>query len=154
MPVKVVVTNRKAFHEYNIIETVEAGIALTGSEIKSVRAGKVSLGDAYVKSEGKQMWLYNAHIARYDAAIYMGHDPVRPRRLLLHRKEIMNFTSQSVQKGFTLIPLRLYIKDSYAKLEIALARGKRQFDKREAIAERESKRKLDRVIKTRPATRK
>jgi SsrA-binding protein len=119
-----------------------------------VRAGKVSLGDAYVKSEGKQMWLYNAHIARYDAASYMGHDPVRPRRLLLHRKEIMNFTSQSVQKGFTLIPLRLYIKDSYAKLEIALARGKRQFDKREAIAERESKRKLDRVIKTRPATRK
>jgi len=154
MPVKVIVTNRKAFHEYNIIETVEAGIALTGSEIKSVRAGKVSLGDAYVKSEGKQMWLYNAHIARYDAASYMGHDPVRPRRLLLHRKEIMNFTSQSVQKGFTLIPLRLYIKDSYAKLEIALARGKRQFDKREAIAERESKRKLDRVIKTRPATRK
>jgi SsrA-binding protein len=154
MPVKVIVTNRKAFHEYNIIETVEAGIALTGSEIKSVRAGKVSLGDAYVKSEGKQMWLYNAHVARYDAASYMGHDPVRPRRLLLHRKEIMNFTSQSVQKGFTLIPLRLYIKDSYAKLEIALAKGKRQFDKREVIAERESKRRLDRVIKTRPATRK
>ena len=154
MPVKVVVTNRKAFHEYNIIETVEAGIALTGSEIKSVRAGRVSLGDAYVKSEGKQMWLYNAHVARYDAASYMGHDPVRPRRLLLHRKEIMNFTSQSVQKGFTLIPLRLYIKDSYAKLEIALAKGKRQFDKREVIAERESKRRLDRVIKTRPATRK
>jgi len=154
MPVKVVVTNRKAFHEYNVIETVEAGIALTGSEIKSVRAGRVSLGDAYVKSEGKQMWLYNAHVARYDAASYMGHDPVRPRRLLLHRKEIMNFTSQSVQKGFTLIPLRLYIKDSYAKLEIALAKGKRQFDKREVIAERESKRRLDRVIKTRPATRK
>jgi SsrA-binding protein len=154
MPIKVVVTNRKAFHEYNIIEIVEAGIALTGSEIKSVRAGKVSLGDAYVKSESKQMWLYNAHVARYDAASYMGHDPVRPRRLLLHRKEIMNFTSQSVQKGFTLIPLRLYIKDSYAKLEIALAKGKRQFDKREVIAERESKRRLDRVIKTRPATRK
>ena len=154
MPVKVIVTNRKAFHEYNIIETVEAGIALTGSEIKSVRAGKVSLGDAYVKSEGKQMWLYNAHVARYDAASYMGHDPVRPRRLLLHRKEILKFTSQSVQKGFTLIPLRLYIKDSYAKLEIALAKGKRQFDKREVIAERESKRRLDRVIKTRPTTRK
>lgn len=154
MPVKVIITNRKAFHEYNIIETVEAGIALTGSEIKSVRAGKVSLGDAYVKSEARQMWLYNAHIARYDAASYMGHDPVRPRRLLLHRKEILKFTSQSVQKGFTLIPLRLYIKDSYAKLEIALAKGKRQFDKRETIAERESKRKLDRVIKTRPATRK
>jgi SsrA-binding protein len=154
MPIKVIVTNRKAFHEYNVIETVEAGIALTGSEIKSVRTGRVSLGDAYVKSEGKQMWLYNAHIARYDAASYMGHDPVRPRRLLLHRKEIVNFTSQSVQRGFTLIPLRLYIKDSYAKLEIALAKGKRQFDKREVTAERESKRRLDRVIKTRPATRK
>lgn len=153
MPVKVIVTNRKAYHEYNIIETVEAGIALTGSEIKSVRAGRVSLGDAYVKSEDRQMWLYNAHIARYDAASYMGHDPVRPRKLLLHRKEIMNLTSQSIQRGFTLIPLRLYIKDSYAKLEIALARGKRQFDKREAIAERESKRRLDRVIKTRPAAR-
>jgi SsrA-binding protein len=154
MPIKAVITNRKAYHEYNIIETIEAGIALTGSEIKSVRAGKISLGDAYVKSENKQMWLYNAHIARYDAASYMGHDPVRPRRLLLHHKEIMNLTSKSVQRGFTLIPLKMYIKDSYAKLEIALARGKRQFDKREAIAERESKRRLDRVIKTRPATKK
>ena len=95
------------------------------------------------------MWLYNAHIARYDSASYMGHDPVRPRKLLLHRKEIANLTAQTVQKGFTLIPLRLYIKDSYAKLEIALARGKRQYDKREAIAERESKRRLDRGIKTR-----
>jgi SsrA-binding protein len=149
MPVKVVVTNRKAYHEYNIIETIEAGIALTGSEIKSVRAGRVSLGDAYVKSEDRQMWLYNAHIARYDAASYLGHDPVRPRKLLLHRKEIMNLTSQVTQRGFTLIPLRMYIKDSYAKLEVALARGKRQYDKREAIAERESKRRIDRAIKTR-----
>ena len=93
-------------------------------------------------------------LARYDAASYMGHDPVRPRRLLLHRKEIVNLTSQTVQKGFTLIPLRLYIKDSYAKLEIAIARGKRHYDKREAIAERDSKRRLDRVIKTRPVSRK
>lgn len=149
MPIKVIVTNRKAYHEYHIIQTVEAGIALTGSEIKSVRAAKISLGDAYVKSENSQMWLYNAHIARYDAASYMGHDPIRPRKLLLHRKEIASFTSQSVQKGFTLIPLRLYIKDSYAKLEIALARGKRLYDKREAIATRETQRKLQRVVKTR-----
>ena len=154
MPIQVVVTNRKAYHDYHIIETVEAGIALTGSEIKSVRAARVSLGDAYIKPENKQMWLYNAHIARYDAASYLGHDPVRPRKLLLHRKEIAHLTAQTVQKGFTLIPLRLYIKDSYAKLEIAVARGKRQFDKRETIAERESKRRLDRVIKTRTTTRK
>jgi SsrA-binding protein len=149
MPIKVVVTNRKAYHEYHIIQTVEAGIALTGSEIKSVRAGKVSMGDAYIKPESKQMWLYNAHIARYDSASYMGHDPLRPRKLLLHRKEIAELTSQSVQKGFTLIPLRLYIKDSYAKLEIALARGKKLYDKREAITTRETKRQLDRVVKTR-----
>jgi len=149
MPIKVVVTNRKAYHEYHVIQTVEAGIALTGSEIKSVRAGKVSMGDAYIKPESKQMWLYNAHIARYDSASYMGHDPIRPRKLLLHRKEIAEFTSQSVQKGFTLIPLRLYIKGSYAKLEIALARGKKLYDKREAITTRETRRKLDRVVKTR-----
>lgn len=149
MPIKVIVTNRKAYHEYHIIQTVEAGIALTGSEIKSVRAARVSMGDAYVKSENRQMWLYNAHIARYDAASYMGHDPVRPRKLLLHRKEIANLTSQIVQKGFTLIPLRLYIKDSYAKLEIALARGKKLYDKRETIATRETERKIQRVAKTR-----
>jgi SsrA-binding protein len=149
MPIKVIVTNRKAYHEYHIIQTVEAGIVLTGSEIKSVRAVRVSLGDAYVKSENKQMWLYNAHIARYDAASYLGHDPLRPRKLLLHRKEIASLTSQTVQKGFTLIPLRLYIKDSYAKLEIALARGKKLYDKREAITTRETQRKLERVVKTR-----
>jgi len=151
MAIKVVATNRKAYHEYHILETAEAGIVLTGSEIKSIRAGRISLGDAYVRPDQGELWLFNVHIARYDSASYMGHDPTRPRKLLLHRKQIREFTSKSVEKGFTLIPLRLYIKDSRAKLEIALARGKKQYDKREAIAERETRRKLDRVIKARPA---
>jgi len=149
MPVKVVATNRKAYHEYHILETVEAGIALTGSEIKSIRGGKISMAEAYVKPENHELWLLNAHIARYDSASYMGHDPIRPRKLLLHRKEIANLIAQTTQRGFTLIPLRVYIKDSRAKLEIAVGRGKKLFDKRETIAERESKRRLDRVIKTR-----
>ena len=149
MTTKVVATNRKAYHDYHIGETVEAGLVLTGSEIKSVREGRITLGDAYVRNEKGEMWLFNVHIARYDSASYMGHEPTRPRKLLLHRKQMAELQSKAVEKGFTLIPLRLYIKDSYAKLEIALARGKRQFDKREAIAERESKRRLDRVMKTR-----
>jgi len=150
MAIKVIATNRKAYHEYHIVQSVEAGIALTGSEIKSVREGKISLGDAYVRPENGELWLMNTHIARYDSASYMGHDPVRPRKLLLHRKEIRELTEQTVQKGFTLIPLRVYIKDSYAKLEIAVARGKKLYDKRETIATRETRRRLDRVIKTRP----
>jgi SsrA-binding protein len=149
MAIKVIATNRKAYHEYHILQTVEAGIALTGSEIKSIRAGNISMGDAYVKPEAGELLLLNMHIARYEAASYLGHDPVRPRKLLLHRKQIRELTSQTVQKGFTLIPLRVYIKDSYAKLEIALARGKKLYDKREAITTRESKRRLDRVMKTR-----
>jgi SsrA-binding protein len=149
MPIKVVATNRKAQHDYHIIETVEAGLVLMGSEIKSVREGKITLGDAYVRADRGEMWLYNTHIARYDAASYMGHDPVRPRKILLHRKQMREILSKATEKGFTLVPLRLYIKDSYAKLEIALAKGKKLYDKREAISERDSKRHLDRVMKTR-----
>jgi SsrA-binding protein len=149
MPFKVVATNRKAYHEYHVIQTVEAGIALTGSEIKSLRDGKISMGESYVRPEKGEMWLLNAHIARYDAASYMGHDPVRPRKLLLHRKEMADLITKTVQKGFTLIPLRVYIKGSLAKLEIAVARGKKLYDKRESIAERENSRRLDRVMKTR-----
>jgi SsrA-binding protein len=149
MPFKVIATNRKAYHEYHILQTIEAGIALTGSEIKSIREGKLSLGDAYVKPEKHELWLLNTHIARYDSASYMGHDPVRPRKLLLHRKEITDLIVQTTQKGFTLIPLRVYIKDSLAKLEIAVARGKKLYDKRESIAERETRRRLDRVVKAR-----
>lgn len=153
MNIKTIATNRKARHEYHILETVEAGIVLTGSEIKSIRAGNISMGDAYVRPENGALWLFNAHIARYNAASYMGHEPTRPRKLLLHRKQIRELISQTKEKGFTLIPLQMYIKDSYAKLEIAVARGKKLYDKRESITQRETKRKLDRVIKTRMTDR-
>ena len=147
--IKTVATNRKAFHNYHIGESVEAGIALTGTEIKSVRAGRVSLGDAYVRPDGKELWLLNAHIARYDAGSYMSHEPRRTRKLLLHRKQIVHLTSQVVEKGFTLLPLRVYIKDSLAKVEIALGKGKKLYDKREAIARRDADREMERAVKRR-----
>jgi SsrA-binding protein len=148
MNIKTIATNRKAHHDYTIMETIEAGIVLTGSEIKSIRAGEVSMSDAYVRPDHGELWLYNAYIARYNAASYLGHEPTRNRKLLLHRKQIRELASQVKEKGFTLVPLRLYIKDSYAKLEIAVARGKKLYDKRDAINKRENARNLDRVMKT------
>ena len=153
MAIKTVATNRKARHNYHIIDSVEAGIVLTGSEIKSIRAGKVSLGDAYVRPEKGELWLLNAHIARYDASRYMSHEPTRARKLLLHSKEIKSLTSQTAEKGLTLVPLRLYIKNSLAKLEVAIARGKKLYDKREAITRRETDRALERAVKTRARRR-
>jgi len=144
---KTVATNRKAYHNYHIGETVEAGIALTGTEIKSVRAGRVSLSDAYVRPEAGELWLVNAHIARYEAGSYMSHEPGRPRKLLLHRKQIESLGSRVLEKGFTLVPLKLYIKDSLAKVEVALARGKKLYDKREAIARHETEREMERAMK-------
>lgn len=120
---------------------------LTGTEIKSIRAGRVSLGDAYVKPEGGELWLLNAHIARYEAGSYMSHEPTRSRKLLLHRKEIDSLAGKIQEKGLTLVPLKLYIKDSIAKLEIALAKGKKLYDKREAIARRQTDREIGRAIK-------
>ena len=149
MAIKTVATNRKAYHNYHIGESVEAGIALTGTEIKSVRAGRVSLGDAYVQPEGGELWLQNAHIARYDAASYMSHEPRRKRKLLLHRKQIDSLASQVAERGFTLVPLRVYIKDSLAKVEIALAKGKKLYDKREAIARHDAEREMERAMKRR-----
>ncbi|HUV76231.1 MAG TPA: SsrA-binding protein SmpB [Dehalococcoidales bacterium] len=147
MAIKTVVTNRKAYHNYHIGDSVEAGIALTGTEIKSIRNGRVSLGDAYVRPEGGELWLLNAHIARYEAGSYMSHEPKRPRKLLLHRKQIDNLTSQIAEKGLTLVPLKIYIKDSIAKVEVALAKGKKLYDKREAITRREIERELGRATK-------
>jgi len=146
---KMIATNRKAYHNYHVLDGLEAGIVLTGTEIKSIRAGRVSLGDAYVKPEGGELWLLNAHIARYEAGSYQSHVPTRPRKLLLHRKEIDSLTSQIVEKGLTLVPLKLYIKGGIAKTEIALAKGKKLYDKRESIARRESKRKIERALKVR-----
>ncbi len=149
MSIKVIATNRKAYHNYTILETFEAGIALTGAEIKSIRDSRASLVQSYVKPESGELWLINAHIARYEAASYMSHEPTRTRKLLMHRREIAELASRVAEKGLTLVPLRLYLKDSIAKLEIGLARGKKQHDKRQAIMERETERELDRQMKRR-----
>ena len=149
MAIKTIATNRKARHNYLILDTVEAGIVLTGSEIKSIRAGRVSLGDAYVRPEGGELWLLNIHIARYEASSYLSHEPLRPRKLLLHRKQITALTRTVAEKGFTLVPLRLYIKDGIAKLEVATARGKKLYDKRESMIRREMEREMDRATKKR-----
>ncbi len=142
MAIKTVATNRKAYHDYYVHDSEEAGIALTGSEIKSIRAGRVNLRDAYVRPEKGELWLLNAHIARYDASSYLSHEPTRPRKLLLHRKQIDNLISSVREKGLTLVPLRLYIKGSIAKVEIALAKGKKLHDKRDSIARREAEREM------------
>ena len=149
MTIKTVATNRKAYHNYLIQDSVEAGIVLTGTEIKSIRAGRVSLGDAYVRPEAGELWLLNAHIARYEAGSYLSHEPTRPRKLLLHRKQIDSLNSKVLEKGFTLVPLKLYIKDSIAKVEVALAKGKKLYDKRESIIRRESEREIGRALKRR-----
>ena len=149
MAIKTIATNRKAYHNYHISDGIEAGIALTGSEIKSVRGGRVSLGDAYVRPEKGEMWLHNAHIARYEASSYLSHEPTRPRKLLLHRKEINALTSKVAEKGLTLVPVRMYIKGHIAKVEIALAKGKKLYDKRESISRREMDRELARTMKVR-----
>ncbi len=147
MAIKTLATNRKAYHDYHIQDSVEAGIVLTGTEIKSIRAGRVSLREAYVKPEGGELWLLNAHIARYEAGSYLSHEPMRPRKLLLHRKQIDNLISKVSEKGLTLVPLKLYIKGSIAKVEVALAKGKKLYDKRESIARRETEREIGRVVK-------
>ena len=147
MIIKVVATNRKANHDYTVLDTFETGLVLLGSEIKSVRDNRVSLGEAYVRADHGELWLVGAHIARYEAASYMSHDPTRSRKLLMHRKEIRLILGKLAEKGLTLIPLKLYIKERTAKLEIGLARGKKLYDKRETIMRRESDRELERTLK-------
>lgn len=146
---KTIATNRKAYHDYHILDKFEAGIVLTGTEIKSIRAGRVNLGQAFVKPEGGEIWLINTHIARYEAGSYMSHEPTRTRKLLLNRKEIRNLISKTSEKGSTLVPLSLYLKGHIAKVEIALAKGKKQYDKRETIQQRDAEREMDRTIKSR-----
>ena len=147
--IKVVATNRKAHHDYTILETFEAGIVLLGSEIKSVRNSHVSLGEAYVRLEGGELWLVGAHISRYEAASYMGHEPTRSRKLLMHRKQIRNLAAILQEKGLTLVPLRMYVKERTAKLEIGLGRGKKLYNKKETIKSREEEREMERTFKTR-----
>ncbi len=146
---KVVCQNRKAYHDYYIEETLEAGISLLGTEVKSLREGKANLKDSYVIIKGKEAFLLNCHISPYSHGNIVNHDPLRSRKLLLHRKEIEGLMGKSLQKGYTLIPLKIYFKDSHAKVELGVAKGKRLYEKREKIKEREAKRAIERVMKSR-----
>lgn len=146
---KVVATNRKAFHDFFIEETHEAGIVLTGTEIKSVRAGAVNLRDSFAQVREGQMWLNNVHISPYEAGNRFNVDPYRTRKLLLHRNEINRLVGRVQEKGLTIVPLRLYLKKNRAKVELALVKGKRQFDKRESISKRDADREIERAMKER-----
>ncbi len=141
------VSNRRALHEYNILETVEAGLALQGTEVKSIRAGNANLQDAYARPQDGEIWLWNAHIAPFDQGNRWNHEPRRPRRLLLHTREIGRLAARAQQSGLTLVPLRLYDRRGKIKLELALAKGKKLYDKRAAIAERDARREIERAVK-------
>ena len=144
---KVFATNRKAYHDYHVLESLEAGLALTGTEIKSVRAGRVNLREGYARVQDGEIWLYNTHISPYEQGNRYNHEPTRPRKLLLHKGEIGRLTGKSQEQGLTLVPLRIYERRGHAKVELAVVRGKRQYDKREAIARRDAQREVDRAVK-------
>ncbi|MBZ0277917.1 MAG: SsrA-binding protein SmpB [Anaerolineae bacterium] len=146
--IKVITKNRKAQHDYHLETTYQAGIVLMGSEIKSIRSNNVNLRDSYVEVRDGELWLVGAHIALYQNASIFGHtDPVRPRKLLLHRREISQIIDKSAERGYTVIPTMIYLERGRAKVEIALARGKKQYDKREAIAKRDADREIRRALK-------
>lgn len=147
--VKVVATNRKAGRDYHLEDRHEAGLVLTGTEVKSVRAGRINLSDGYVQPRDGELWLVNVHIAPYDPSGRYGHEPRRSRKLLLHRREIDRLTARIQERGYTIVPTRVYLKEGRAKVEIALARGKRKYDKREAIAKRDAERDVERALKDR-----
>ncbi|OGO19035.1 MAG: SsrA-binding protein [Chloroflexi bacterium RBG_16_48_8] len=144
--IKIIATNRKVRHDYFIEDRLEAGIVLWGTEIKSVRAGRVSLREAFVSTDGDEAWLVNAHIAPYDPASRMNHEPKRKRKLLLHKKEIIKLFDGVMQKGYTIVPITMYLKSGKVKVEIALARGKKQYDKRRDIAKRDAEREMSRSL--------
>ena len=146
---KTITLNRKVQHDYHILRTLEAGLSLLGTEIKSIREGRVSIREAYVRPEGGEMWLVGAHVSHYAPAASMNHDPTRKRRLLLHRRQIADLERAVQAEGVTLVPLRLYLKGGRAKLEIALGRGKRRYDKRAAIAKRDAERQMQRAMRRR-----
>jgi SsrA-binding protein len=146
---KIITTNREAYHNYHILETYEAGIQLTGTEVKSARAGRVNLKDAYARIEGGEAWLLNAHISHYPHGNRENHDPVRDRRLLMHRREIIRLLSKTQEKGLTLVPTKLYFKGNLIKCELAVARGKKLYDKRETEARKTQEREARAAIKNR-----
>ena len=131
-----IVTNRRARYNYEISDTVEAGLVLTGTEIKAIREGRVNLSDSYAKPENGELWLVNAHIAQYSAGSLNNHEPTRPRKLLLHRKQLIEFTKQVSERGLTLVPLRLYIRRHVAKVELGVGRGRRNYDKRRVLVDK------------------
>jgi len=145
---KIVSQNRKAYHDYTIEETIEAGIQLLGTEVKSLRQGKANLKDSYVIIKDSEVFILNCHISPYSHGNIMNHDPLRTRKLLLHRREIERLKGKARQKGYTLIPLKLYFKGSFVKVEVGFAKGKRKYEKRDAIRDREAKRTIERAIKS------
>ena len=146
---KIVVSNRRARHEYDILESVEAGLVLTGTEIKSVRAGRVQLADAHARVENGEVWLHSMHISPYEQGNRNNVEAVRPRKLLLHRREIDKLLVRALERGLTLVPLSVYLRNGFAKVELAVARGRKLYDKREAIAERETRRDQERQLSER-----
>jgi SsrA-binding protein len=144
-----VASNRKAFHDYEILDRLEAGIALTGTEIKSIRAGKANIAEAHARPLAGELWLYGAHIAAYAPGSYQNHEPLRPRRLLLHKRQIAEWARAVAERGLTIVPLSLYLKDGKAKVELGLARGRKRWDKRQAIARREAERAIQRAVRHR-----
>lgn len=144
---KLISRNRKAYHDYHIDETYEAGIVLTGTEVKSLRDSRVNLKDSFARVEGGELFLYNMHISPYDQGNRFNHDPLRTRKLLMHKAEITRLAGKVKEKGYTLIPVKIYFKKGLVKVELALARGKRLYDKRRAIAEREQRREVERNLK-------
>jgi len=145
--IKVIASNRKAGHDYFLLDKYEAGIVLQGSEIKSIRSGQISIKEAYVRTDGEEAWLINSHIAPYDPASHLNHNPKRDRKLLLHQKEIIRLWNEVSQKGVTIVPTRVYLKNGKAKVEIAIAKGKRKGDKREKISKRETEREIQRALR-------
>ena len=147
--IKIVAENRKARHDYHIHETFEAGVVLTGTEVKSLRAGRANLTDSYARVEGQELFLVSTHISPYDQGNRFNHEPRRTRKLLMHKSEILRLLGKTREKGFTLIPLKLYFNHGLAKVELALASGKDLYDKREAAAEKDAKREMERVMRDR-----
>jgi len=146
---QIVCQNRKAYHDYSIEETVEAGMSLLGTEVKSLREGRANLKDSYVLIKDLEAFLFNCHISPYSHGNIMNHDPLRTRKLLMHKKEIMRLQGKIAQKGYTLIPLKIYFKDGRAKVEVGLAKGKREYEKRESVKEREANREIEKAMKGR-----
>jgi SsrA-binding protein len=147
MSKKTVARNKKALHDYHIVDTYEAGIVLAGPEVKSIRAGKVSLNEAYARIDGNEAWLHGLHVSPYDPASRWNVDPTRDRKLLLHRREIRRLIGATQQEGFTLVPLELYLKEGRVKIGLALARGKKRFDKREDVKKRDADREMQRAVR-------